>query len=159
MVKNIFNKYDITLEKRPNYGLKAVGNEFKLRFCMSEYVFAEREGVTNDIFDSQLPGLIKENVNDIWDIILEESQASNITLSDIAMNNLFIHIAITYKRVETGHHITLYPREFKDIKAKKSISSRTDCQQAGSQASYRVSRSGSCLYCYSFIRNKNDIAG
>lgn len=119
MVKNIFKKYDITLEKRPNYGLKAVGNEFKLRFCMSEYVFAEREGVTNDIFDSQLPGLIKENVNDIWDIILAESQASNITLSDIAMNNLFIHIAITYKRVETGHHITLYPREFKDIKSKE----------------------------------------
>ncbi|QDP41824.1 BglG family transcription antiterminator [Radiobacillus deserti] len=38
-VKEILSEYGITLEKRPNYGLKIKGSEVKLRFCMSEIYF------------------------------------------------------------------------------------------------------------------------
>ncbi|RSL35025.1 transcription antiterminator [Salibacterium salarium] len=118
-VKDILQTYDITLEKRPNYGLKITGSELKLRFCMSEYIFDRSEKSDIDIFNSQLPWLIKENLNDIWDIIIDQIRKHDITLSDIAINNLFIHIAITYKRVQSGHHVSLYPKEFNEIMDKK----------------------------------------
>lgn len=114
-VKEILNSYGIILESRPNYGMKISGNELKLRFCMSEYIFDRSEKSDIDIFNSQLPWLIKENLNGIWKIILEQISEHNITLSDIAVNNLFIHIAITYKRVQAGHHVSLYPKEYKEI--------------------------------------------
>ncbi|RSL30739.1 transcription antiterminator [Salibacterium salarium] len=114
-VKDILRTYDITLEKRPNYGLRMTGSELKMRFCMSEYIFDRSEKRDIDIFNSQLPWLVKENLNDIWDIIVDEIRQHDITLSDIAINNLFIHIAITYKRVQSGHHVSLYPKEFNEI--------------------------------------------
>lgn len=114
-VKENLNSYGLKLESRPNYGMKVSGNELKLRFCMSEYIFNRSEQSDIDIFNSQLPWLIKENLNDIWSIILEQITEHHITLSDIAINNLFIHIAITYKRVQAGHHVSLYPKEYKEI--------------------------------------------
>ncbi|MFZ4450888.1 BglG family transcription antiterminator [Salibacterium aidingense] len=118
-VKDILRTYDITLEKRPNYGLRLTGSEVKLRFCMSEYIFDRSEKSEVDIFNSQLPWLVKENLNEIWDIIVEEIKEHQISLSDIAINNLFIHIAITYKRVKSGHHVTFYPKEFNEIMDQK----------------------------------------
>ncbi|MGY4689028.1 BglG family transcription antiterminator [Salibacterium sp. K-3] len=118
-VREILQSYDITMENRPNYGLKVSGSEMKLRFCMSEYVFDRSTKTEVDLFNSRLPWLVKENLNDIWDIIVEEIKEHAITLSDIALNNLFIHAAITYKRVQSGHHISLYRKEFDDIMDQK----------------------------------------
>lgn len=114
-VKEILYSYGIELKSRPNYGMKISGNELKLRFCMAEYIFDRSGKSDTDIFTSQLPWLIKENLNEISTIILEQISANDITLSDIALNNLFIHIAITYKRVQAGHHVSLYPKEYKEI--------------------------------------------
>ncbi|WP_018923955.1 BglG family transcription antiterminator [Salsuginibacillus kocurii] len=118
-VKDILDAYDIKLEKRPNYGLKAIGSEVKLRFCMSEYIFNRSEKSGEELFHKQLPSFISEDLHDVWTIILEQIKDHHITLSDIAINNLFIHIAITYERVQSGHYISLYPKEFDEIVEQK----------------------------------------
>ncbi|MFD2705526.1 BglG family transcription antiterminator [Salibacterium lacus] len=119
IVRDILQTYDITLENRPNYGLKVSGSEMKLRFCMSEYVFDR--SIKNEAarFNSRLPWLMKDNMNEVWDIIVEEIKEHDITLSDIALNNLFIHTAITCKRVQSGHHISFYSKEFDEIMDQK----------------------------------------
>ncbi|MDN6840552.1 MAG: helix-turn-helix domain-containing protein, partial [Tetragenococcus halophilus] len=38
-VRNIVKKYHLSLEQKPNYGIKITGNEMDIRFCISEYVF------------------------------------------------------------------------------------------------------------------------
>ncbi|UTI43195.1 helix-turn-helix domain-containing protein [Niallia sp. RD1] len=71
-VKEILQKYDITLEARPNYGLKAVGDEIKVRFCLSEYVLDRKKQTTNTI-DSPLPSILDdENMEQIQEIILRQ---------------------------------------------------------------------------------------
>ncbi|SDK19887.1 BglG family transcription antiterminator [Sediminibacillus albus] len=119
--KKILNNYDITLEGRPNYGLKATGSEVKLRFCMAEYIFDRSEEVGESLLNSQLSSLAKEDLSSIWKIIMNQIKENGITLSDIAINNLFIHIAIAYQRIKNGYHVSLYNKELDDILDKKEF--------------------------------------
>ena len=48
-VKQILHKYCIELEPRPNYGLKATGDEMRFRFCLSEYLFDRDEIKVNSL--------------------------------------------------------------------------------------------------------------
>ena len=46
LVKNIFLRYGITLDKRPNFGLKVMGDEFKLRLCISDHLIRNEMELT-----------------------------------------------------------------------------------------------------------------
>ena len=116
-VKKILSAYDIVVESRPNYGLKVNGNEFKMRYCMAEYVF-DRRGKIGERWDgdaSQFNLIDKEILDTVYAIIISQIKAHQITLSDIAINNLLIHMAIAYKRIKSGYHVTLYQAEIKEI--------------------------------------------
>ena len=113
-VKKILNKYEIILDKRPNYGLKVKGDEMKLRFCMSEYIFNRRE-IELDLLNDHVSILPREEILAIRSQILKKIQEYKINLSDIGLNNLIIHIAIACKRIYSENYVSLYPEDLKDI--------------------------------------------
>ncbi|PLR77334.1 PTS fructose transporter subunit IIA [Bacillus sp. V3-13] len=117
-VKKILQAYGIVLEKRPNYGVKLRGEEVKLRFCMSEYIFGRRE-TEQDMMN--VPGSIlpNEEMAAVRNMILDEIKQNKITLSDIGLNNLIIHIAIACLRIRNGNYVSIYPEEFMDIMKQK----------------------------------------
>lgn len=117
-VKKILEKYKIVLEKRPNYGLKLKGHELNLRFCMSEYVF-NRIGTHPAINNSGVSILTKGELEDIRDIILDQINPSGIVLSDVGLNNLVIHIAIAYKRIQNGNYVSLSQKELDEVTTQK----------------------------------------
>lgn len=53
-VREILFKYELSLDVRPNYGLKVIGNEMKLRFCMAEYIFDWNEDIGEQLMDPYL---------------------------------------------------------------------------------------------------------
>lgn len=114
-VKKVLADYDIYLESRPNHGLKAVGDELKLRFCMAEYVFDRTEEISDKLPNDLFSSFNKKDMDAVLKIILDEVKAHDITLSDIAINNLLIHIVIAYKRIRDGHHVSLYHADFEEI--------------------------------------------
>ncbi|UOQ94584.1 BglG family transcription antiterminator [Halobacillus shinanisalinarum] len=120
-VKKILKKYDIDMDKRPNYGLKLQGSELKLRFCMSEYVFdrAKKAEASNEIRTDQLFSLTETELSVIWTIMIEEIQENEITPSDIAIKNLYIHIAIACKRIKSGNHVSIYKANLEEIRNQK----------------------------------------
>lgn len=111
-VKEIFHPYGITFDKRPNFGFKVVGDEFKLRMCMADHLF-------NSFDPSNVPVFMVDDLNNIRKIILEEINKHQIALSDIGLNNLIIHLAIAYKRIKDKKYVTLYPKELLDLKKQK----------------------------------------
>ncbi|WP_343838173.1 BglG family transcription antiterminator [Salinibacillus aidingensis] len=124
-VKKILSEYEISLEARPNYGLKIQGSELKLRFCMSEYVFDhsdERKDYIQEFYNSAFS---KKELDAILSIILNQLNTHKITLSDIAINNLLIHIAIAYKRIQSGYKVNFY---------------QTDVNQLVDKYEYRVAK-------------------
>jgi lichenan operon transcriptional antiterminator len=112
--KKILQHYGIVVEKRPNYGLKLKGDEVKLRFCMSEYIY-NREKTDLDIFNSRISILTEEELHIIRAIILDQVRINKISLSDMGLNNLIIHIAIACCRIRSEKYVILYPKEMHEI--------------------------------------------
>lgn len=114
-VKRILADYDIAVESKPNHGLKVSGNELKLRFCMAECIFDRSEELGDRLVGEHFTLLSQDMLDAINEIIMRQIKAHQITLSDIAINNLLIHIAIAYKRIESGYHVTLYKADMQEI--------------------------------------------
>lgn len=113
-VRKVLRKYDIGLETRTNFGLKVTGDELKLRFCISDYLFCDKEG-ERDIFLEQLPNITSEELSIIRHITLQQMKEHDINLSDIGFNNLVTHLAIACVRIRNKNYLTLHSLEFRDI--------------------------------------------
>ncbi|MGA8942709.1 MAG: BglG family transcription antiterminator [Thermoactinomyces sp.] len=112
-VKEQLGKYDIKLVSRPNHGLKVEGREIKLRFCMAETIFSKNDS-GNFRGETVLP-LPRRVLDRIHQIILNQIKKHQITIADISVNNLLIHIAIALRRIKNGNHVTLHQTEIRDI--------------------------------------------
>ncbi|UOQ45656.1 BglG family transcription antiterminator [Halobacillus salinarum] len=119
-VRQLLDKYGITIDIKPNYGMKLQGTEMRLRFCMAEFILDRNgEKPLNQDLTMHLSALTSEDLSDIWKIMIDEIKEHEITPSDIAINNLYIHIAIAYKRIQSGHHVSLYKASIEEITNKK----------------------------------------
>jgi len=117
-MRSILKRYSLDIKSLPNYGMKIVGEELNRRFAISEYTFNRTERSPDSLWLDQLSTIIhsdKETLMTVWDVLISELDKYNVSLSDIAINNLFVHIAIAYKRIVNGHHIELIPQDLKDI--------------------------------------------
>jgi lichenan operon transcriptional antiterminator len=117
-VKRILQTYGLSFDVKPNYGLKVKGEEVKLRFCLSEYVF-NRVQKEYELYSSHKPLISIEELKVIRAIIIEQIKANDITLSDIGLDNLIIHIAIACKRIIEENYVTLDTEELKDVTNQK----------------------------------------
>src|SRR5690625_5730188 len=54
-----------------------------------------------------------------YNIIIKKIKVHANTLSNIAISNLIIHIAIAYKRIDSGYHISLYKTDVQDIREQR----------------------------------------
>lgn len=118
LVKQRLKKYDIRLISRPHYGLKVSGREMKLRFCMADTLFSRKDR-WNLSSDSPLLPLPRKELEQIRQIILKNIQEYRITMSDISIHNLLMHIAIACRRIRSGNRVKLYPSDMKEIVNKR----------------------------------------
>lgn len=124
ILRSIFEKHDLQIDSKPNYGMILTGSELNRRFAMSEYLFNRNSSSPDLIWMDQLAqivGLSNDKLNEVWVVLLDELRENQITLSDIAINNLFVHISIAYKRISEGHHVALVQQEIQDIEMKKEF--------------------------------------
>lgn len=113
-VKRTLEGYGIAFEARPGYGIRLIGDEVKLRFCMSEFIF-NRNDYQGCLADNELSILPPDKMQGIKETILEQIKEYSISLSDIALDNLVIHIAIAFRRIENGKHVSLPTDELTDV--------------------------------------------
>lgn len=112
-VKVILDKYQLTLQKRANYGLKVSGDEKKIRYAISEELFKRDQMMPTDQGSKML--LPKEQIDRIQQIVLKHLRKNQLNLSDIALSNLVIHIAIACRRIEQNQYITSHSVNDQDI--------------------------------------------
>lgn len=105
IVREILQKYKLKLTVRPRHGMVVEGEEYMKRLCLSNYILHRHHGhnggtkiaffENEDVFDRNL-------LTDIKEIIIKKVNEYNIEISDIALENLTIHIAIACKRIQEG---------------------------------------------------------
>lgn len=116
--EKLLEPYQIKVLKKPHHGLKVVGNEINLRFCLSEYfskgAILERDERHADPGYAFLP---EQEVSRIRAIILNYVELIPVKLTDMALNNLIMHIAIAINRVKTGSAVVLNTSELDGLQA------------------------------------------
>lgn len=103
-VRDYLKEYSIDFVTKPHYGLRVVGNERDIRNAISTLINSVNEGLAGNK-NHELSYLFdKEVLDDIYDILVQKINKSSIKLSDIALNNLVLHIAIAIKRIQINQY-------------------------------------------------------
>ncbi|REJ31168.1 BglG family transcription antiterminator [Caldibacillus debilis] len=116
-VKKIFRSNGIEIVSKPNYGIKIKGDEKKLRFMLSEYLFNCRDDIHRLI--TEFPFLPSREIAGIQRIILEKMGRYGLVMTDIALTNLIVHIAISCARIRNKNYVSMPSVEEKEIMNKR----------------------------------------
>jgi lichenan operon transcriptional antiterminator len=117
-VKKRLEFYNLVFLQKPNYGLKVKGEEVKIRFCMSEYIF-NRRSLSKEVNEHLGAIFAEQEISVVRRIMIEEIKKQQIILSDLSLNNLVVHLLISYKRIQAGNYASFYIEEFSSIKESK----------------------------------------
>ena len=95
-VEKCFHEYGLILERKPYYGIRLTGDEFSVRLCMAKYT-------------GKMAGLMAEGehiLGVIGGCIKRSLKEENFHLSDIAFQNLAVHIYIAVMRMEERCYVS-----------------------------------------------------
>lgn len=97
--ENILQKYGLSLDRRPNYGICAKGNEFDIRRCIGECLFRENmSGIGAKIYSED-----EKRTLAAW--IFELAEKYRITLSVSVYEDLVTQLYVAAKRIRNGSSI------------------------------------------------------
>lgn len=97
--ESILDRCGLTIERVPNHGMRASGDEFSFRktimHCLSHY----REGFSD-------LRLMREQASSIVaDILLDVFSSCNVVLSEAALETFVLYLVVASTRCHRGHHI------------------------------------------------------
>lgn len=103
--EDILNSYHITLDRRPNYGIRAVGKEFDFRRCMGE-CFVKRNPLELQGKTSQ-----EEKIKWLADMVIPILQQENIKMPETGLENLLIQMNVAIDRIKHGRNIAFEEKQ------------------------------------------------
>ncbi|WP_017434085.1 BglG family transcription antiterminator [Saccharococcus caldoxylosilyticus] len=116
-VEELLNKYEVTLVKKPNFGIKVIGDEMKIRFCLSNCLSnMKNEQSQQEISFDNLTILNGIDIDLIKSITRKQIEYLPFKLAELSFNNLIIHIAIAIQRIKKGKYIEFDSFELSRIK-------------------------------------------
>ncbi|WNJ97221.1 PRD domain-containing protein [Vibrio ruber] len=97
-VESILNRYQLNINRRPNYGIIIEGEEIHKRMCISEKIISSNFNVLE--FNSS-----HKSINIIHKFVVATLISKYITISDSYLDDLVTHIFISLERFKNGFHI------------------------------------------------------
>lgn len=102
LAKNMLSSYHLTLISKPYYGIKIIGKENDIR----NYIIQEKLKIKNLVCDEITHSFSShEHIDDINNIVIKILTHSHYIISDIALQNLILHIVTAVNRIKSGHLI------------------------------------------------------
>lgn len=102
LAKNMLSSYHLTLISKPYYGIKIIGKENDIR----NYIIQEKLKIKNLVCDEIKHSFNShEHIDDINNIVIKILTHSHYIISDIALQNLILHIVTAVNRIKSGHLI------------------------------------------------------
>lgn len=98
-------KYDLQIESKANRGVYVKGSERNKRRFIMDYFFRDNffQSLHNYI-TIEVPGR-QISLEELTIIVLDECREGHLKLSDFVIQNLVIHIALSFKRIAEGFQI------------------------------------------------------
>lgn len=113
-VKAKLAKYDLDIINYKNQGMSISGNEAKIRYCISEYIFSEDTEKNNTLtfYQELFPEF---DLAKVEDILIKVISSYELVFADTALQNLLPHVLIAIRRANQEHNVIYSLRESKDI--------------------------------------------
>ncbi len=99
-VEEILNCYDIRVERRPGYGIRAVGQESNIRTCLVERLSEYKDQFS--IFSKTL----EKEMEIMSGIVLKLMKEQEISIPEISFYNFVKYICISIRRVQKGKEVS-----------------------------------------------------
>lgn len=100
-VESILNQYHLYLDRKPNYGIKVIGNEFHIRRCIMD-CFIRHKG-----FEGQEELIKEEKVCQMAELVLPILKKYDIHLTEISIKNFIDYLYVSVRRIRHKHWIGL----------------------------------------------------
>lgn len=133
-ISNILKEYDLKISNTKKYGLRILGDEAKIRFCISQYVFntqsnrnQDTQVFYEDIFERQDIAVVKK-------ILAEAIIKYDLKLTDIAFKNLVIHTLIMLKRSKEKQYVLYKHEDIEMLKQSKEYQCSNEIMEAIQEA-------------------------
>lgn len=120
-IDKILKKYDLRISITKKMGVKIVGDEAKIRYCISEYIFNSKGyfGMEENQFYQRI--FTQREIERLRSILLDVLSEYNLRLTDLAFKNVLIHSLIMLKRFARQKRVTYKKSDIKSFKAKKEF--------------------------------------
>ena len=119
--EKILNNYNIKMERKPYYGIRLKGKESNIRLCIADYI----EKKTNE---KEKIKLMDENeLKRIAAIIMDTLKKEKFNISDVAFQNLIIHIQIALKRIENNCYVPVEEEKLREYISEKEFQIAEKC--------------------------------
>lgn len=120
-IDRILKEYDLRVSTTKKKGVHIVGNEARIRYCISEYIFnsggysgAEENEFYINVFD-------RKEIEDLRKILLDTLSAYDLRLTDIAFKNILVHSLIMLKRFAGQQSVTYEKSDMEEFESKKEF--------------------------------------
>lgn len=113
ILESNLSRYNIKIERRPNYGIRLTGSEFDFRNAIVEYFIRQEISSNNEISE-------KKDLDSIAKIIIDFVKKYEIRLSEINLENVIEHIYVAINRIKNNRFVELSDKDINDI-GKKEI--------------------------------------
>lgn len=112
--EDFFNRFQLTLERKPHYGMRLVGDEFHKRQCLSEYLQERNPGMEHTA--------LEENAQEyeLAQMLVELLEQENYHITDVGLNSLVVHVAVAIQRIQSGQYIQMTEDTFVSVAVLKA---------------------------------------
>lgn len=103
VVEQELKKWELSIQRKPYYGLLVVGSEFQIRKCLIERTLVKGNGVLSDQVHQN------EEMRGIFVCLNKCFQIHGYETSDMAFQDLVVCVSVTMQRLKGGHFIARDP--------------------------------------------------
>lgn len=113
-VESYLSLFDLGLERRPNYGIRATGSEFNIRRALCDLFFNQiNVAAASD-------GRRRQELKEVGELMWDGLYRCQIHLSEIAFDNFMKDVYIAVRRIRTGHNIALSEEMFSSLNLREN---------------------------------------
>lgn len=105
-VRNVLTRFGLTVDNRAYQGMKAEGKEEDIRACLAH--LKRSAGVAADTAEG-------DELETLRSIVVEQVTSHHFRISDLAVENLAVHLLIAVKRVRMGNRIEFDMQTFNEL--------------------------------------------
>ena len=115
-VECLLGEYNLCLKRKPNYGVRVEGKEFDRRLCIAGYV-AKKIRLLEKLDGDQD---VTEEIQWIYQCVRGCLSKYNFDISNVAFQNLILHIQIAILRMRGGHYVPMAEGDGEKVRNRKT---------------------------------------